>query len=907
MLLRRLCLALFVALVSIIAFASDKIAEKEIKEVVPGGVYQVDCSWRIIDLPRTSWIHPQLEAFDADGKRVFFRWDAGRYVHRTFDPNDPYIEKWRFYVQVKTKDGGNSKVDQRFSMGLATLVIPAEAVKMEVAIVEAGDPSHHSDCVIKIAKLDSPPSKPAYKIPPFNHPSKMISDMELDAKLAKAPRMRATLKGTGSRTTMFVNDKPIVPRIWKGGKQGEWQAVEQFGNCGFNVFKIQVELRDIWRENGSIDISSVRDDMRKCLKVNPDAMFVFQLAIRPRVNWGIDNPSEVFQNGKNEYAVFKGVRVVEYTQSPIDKGDRYAAFSYMSEKFTQEAGEVIKYLFTELEKWPESKNLIGVYVCGGADNQWLDLFDNSSSAKKQAADYSPASVNRFRKFLKAKYGTVEKMCESWGVSGIKSFDEVQVPTEDRFWTDKKTYFRLYGPCAESDWRHCWARSTNEMRLHFARIIKECTDSRILVGSYCPHGGLEGFPLISKTDTKSLLESPYYDFFAVVPAYSRDFSDTIRVACYTGSCVRRNKLYISELDLRNAEVGTWGVWGTDFWRENHNAKTFRRKAIQYAVDAFVHGGSYHACDMSGGYYNTPAAMESWKVVNYIADHVRAVPVSDNHIAIIGGERYWDYHSTRQNRVLPYYVRELTDCTYGNSGLPYDNYLLDDILSDPEAKMPNIIVFNDLTTVTTEQFSELRKRYAKNGRVLVYSWRLGMLAEGGESIEKDMGLEPCPKGFMGRQVHSDGSNADPFMKGVKGLFLPCKHPFGDPFATKVFPVPEKGWQTLAKFDNSEVPAVAVRRSSDFTEVYVSIPNALPASFLRNIARSVGYEPIIETDDISGFGSGIFYIVAQTDGVKHFRLPKGVKPGKTLEGPKYTVLPDGSCKVELKRSQIFVLEVL
>ena len=98
--------------------------------------------------------------------------------------------------------------------------------------------------------------------------------------------------------------------------------------------------------------------------------------------------------------------------------------------------------------------------------------------------------------------------------------------------------------------------------------------------------------------------------------------TDRAGAYTGSFVRRGKLYVSELDLRNAEVGTWGVWGTDFWRENHNAATFRRKAIFYATDSFVHGGAYHACDMGGGYYNTPVAMETWKTVNRVADHVRA---------------------------------------------------------------------------------------------------------------------------------------------------------------------------------------------------------------------------------------------------------------------------------------------
>ena len=898
---------LIAAAVSFNAFSSVKLAEKATQKVFPGDIYQVDCTWRIEDLPRTAWIHPQLEAFDAAGKQVFFRWDAGRHVHRAFDPVDPYIEKWRFYVQVKTLDGGNSKVDQRFSMGLASLVIPAESDRFEVAIVEAGDPSRHTNGSVKIVKLSAPPAKSSYKVPPFDNPSKMLGDAELDTKLSAAPRLNATLKTTGSRTTMFVNGKAVVPRIWKGGKAGEWQAVEQFGKCGFNLFKIQLELRNVWREDGSINTREIREDLRKCLKVNPDAMLLFQVSVRPRKNWGIDNPGEVFRNGKGGYAVFKNVRVVDYTPQPIDKGDRYAAFSYMSEKFAEDAGDAIRRIFEEIESWPESKNVVAAYVCGGADNQWLDLFDNSSSAKRQAADYSLASVSRFRKFLRVKYGTPEKLRDAWGAKDVVPFENVEVPLEDAFWIEKRSFFRLHGSTPESDWRRCWARSTNEMRLHFARMIKEATGGRVLVGSYCPHGGLEGFPLISKTDTKTLLASPYYDFFAVVPAYARDFADPIRIAAYTGSCARRGKLYISELDLRNAEVNTWGVWGTEFWRENHNAKTFRRKAIQYAVDSFVHGGAYHACDMSGGYYNTPAAMETWTAVNRIAEHVRAVPVSPDHVAVIGGEEYWDYQSMRQNRVLPYYVREMTYLTYTSSGLPHESYLLDEVLQDSAAQMPKMIVFNDLTTATPGQFRELRRRYANSGRVLVYSWRLGLFAQGGDEIEREMGLEPCPSGFAAKLVHADGKSTDSLMNGVKGLFLPIKHFYGDPYATKLYPSPEKGWKTLACFDGTEVPAVAVRRNPDFTEVYSSIPNGFSVPFLRNLARSVGFEPIIETDDLSGYGSGLFYIVARTDGTKKFRLPVGAKPDKVLEGPQYRIAADGTCEVSLKRSQIFVLQVV
>ena len=885
------------------AWAGDRISQ----EVAPGDVWQVDCSWRIVSLPRTAWIHPELRAFDAAGRQVFFRWDAGNYVHRTFDPSDPCIERWRFYVQVKTADGGNAKVDRRFSMGLATLAIPAESARFEVGIVAVGDPSRHADAAIRATRLDAPPPKPYYRAPPFARPARILSDADLDARLAAAPRRRAELRRTGSRTTLYVDGRPILPRIWKGGKAGEWEAVEQFGACGFNVFKVQLELRDAWRTDGGVDVRQLREDLRRCLKVNPDALLVLQLTIRPRRNWGVDNPDEVFMNEAGGYAVFQGVRVVGYVSKPIDEGARYAAFSYMSRKFADEAADAMRRIFAEMEEWPESGNVIGVYACGGTDNQWLDLFDNSAPVKRQAADYSPAGRRRYREHLRRKYGTVERLRAAWGRKDIASFDAVDVPHEVNLWTDGRQFFRMHGASPESDWRESWAAATVEMRLQFAHAIKEATGRRVLVGSYSPNGGLEGFPLIAETDAKVLLLSQDYDFFAVVPSYAREFADPVRAAAYTGSMARRAKLYVSELDLRNAEVGTWGVWGTDFWRGSHNAATFRRKAIHYATDAFVHGGTFHACDMGGAYYCTPAAMETWKAVNRIAERVRAVPESPNRAATVGGERFWDHQSMAKGRVLPYHVRAMTAWMFAFSGIPHDSFLLDDILADDAASLPRLVVFNDLTTVTPEQFRELRRRYARDGRVLVYSWRIGCFAPGGDAIERELGLDAAGCRVDGRQIVADGTSDDPLMRGVKGLFAPCKHYLGDAWCEKPVPLAEKGWKPLAYVKGTRTPGAAVRRGADCTEVYVSVPNSLPQAFCRNLAREAGFAPTIDTDDISGFGSGLFYILAQTDGVKRFRLPDAFRPGETLEGPLWRQAADGTFEVPMKRAQIFVVEAI
>jgi hypothetical protein len=67
----------------------------------------------------------------------------------------------------------------------------------------------------------------------------------------------------------------------------------------------------------------------------------------------------------------------------------------------------------------------------------------------------------------------------------------------------------------------------------------------------------------------------------------------------------------------------------------------------------------------------------------------------------------------------------------------------------------------------------------------------------------------------------------------------------------------------------------------------------------------KPLVESNELSGYGSGLFYIVAQSDGRKHFRLPAGVRPDRILEGPGYRTEGDGF-SVKLKRGDIFILSV-
>ena len=256
------------------------------------------------------------------------------------------------------------------------------------------------------------------------------------------------------------------------------------------------------------------------------------------------------------------------------------------------------------------------------------------------------------------------------------------------------------------------------------------------------------------------------------------------------------------------------------------------------------------------------------------------------------------------MLAYALRDSVPRAMAMCGMPHANHLVDDVLADPSAALPGVVVFNDLSAIGPEAFSELRRRYAKGGRVLVYMWRLGLFAKGGEKIERK--LELRPSGVTERYVLADGTCNDPLMAGIHGRMTASFFPWGVPRAEGLVPDGDSGWKTLAKFEDSGTGGVFVRRSKNFTEVYMAQPAALTPAFCRNLAREAGFAPLLETDDLSGCGSGIFWVLAQSDGTRVFRAPPGYRPDKVLVGPPFAAEGD-AFSVELKTAELFAVRLV
>ena len=872
----------------------------------PGAWYCLDSSWREIQIPRASFVHPFIVARTRSGK-VVYSGAAGAFNQRAYSPNDLTVQRWRSYARVATPTG-TCEATELYGVSAATLssvTLPEDTAEIELKLVCEGEPAKWTNENLCVSRLYGKEFRHKMSSPRMQDEVPTLDDDAIDAALAVRGKERLAFSAAAGRTSVLLDGREIVPRIYKMSSRDvdRYKIPAVFSACGFNLFACPIEVSRFFASDGPERLAS---ELRKYLRHAPTARLLLNLNITPPPKWGENHPSEIFRNPAGQYGLFHHTRIIAFTDSPDGDADwcerrRMPAVSYCSRVFADYMSENLVRLFAELEKRMESKSVVGVYLSGGCDGQWYDLFDQNAESHL-SADYSVCALDAYRRHLKDKYGTADRLAEAWGVETSLDFCKIEIPRSDAFWIDR-TYFREHGETPEGDYREMLAESTASMLRGWAGAIKQGSSGRLVVGGYCSNAGLHGYPKLSLSCMKRMFLAPEYDFFAVVPSYSREYSDPVITSAFAASISRRGKLYIGEMDLRNPDVANWGSWGGDFWRANHTAETYRRTVLKFALDAVVKGGGYHGYDMDGGWFTSAAARETWRVAAEITDQAKVTPLDDNRIAFIAAEDYYRQTSFGgDGRMLAYSLRDNPQRAFALCGVPVDVYLIDDVIDDETRSLPKVVVFGDMTTVSPERFAKLHRRCCRDGRVVVYQWRLGLFASGGQAEEASLGL--VQSGMKGNCVFAEGTSCDALMRGIKGRMFASYAPWGAPDVEGLVPVSGSDWKELAKLDGTDAGGLFVRRGTLCTEVYIAHPASLTSQFCRNLAREAGFEPLVESDELSGCGSGIFYMVAQSSGPKQFRLPSGNVPIKVLYGPPMRHIDDVRFTVDMKIGEIFVL---
>ena len=810
--------------------------------------------------------------------------------------------------------------------------IPPEAVSARPTIKFSGNPMTVKIVHFELATVDKQDPMPIFPLKtPFSN--KHLDDKELTQALMEREKVQVKLATNGDQVQFLVNGEAVPLKIYKNNLTTTIANYPEFlkktpamQKAGFNLFTIGVYLglpahprtaNSVWQKDGTYRVEIIQKAMREILKYSPDAMILLDFFITPREGWSEANQDEVVQWIDGRKGVFSGGgRIRSLTNeppevlTPIPHEPWSMAMwipSYFSEKFTEDASKAIFDIFQELEKTPESRALAGILMVRGVDMQWFDLFAEIPATKEgkaiyPLADYSPASVKSFRNFLRQKYSNdIDKLRASWNDSAVKSFDDIQIPAHEELFSKGQVMIRKSGGRDRiADFIESRGDGMSKQYLSFCRAIKKATNNRLMVGSYRAEGAIVHYPFLTQQCSRQMYAAPEVDFFASCPG-GRTPENPVMPFLLNGSLRLHGKLAVVELDFRTPWVWNWGPWGNSIYYKTHDEKEFQQRTMRAQLFASAYGGAFHAFDMDGNWYDTPMAINAWTNNNRIYDLRKPRPLSDRRIALFYSEHYWEYMALNSTRAFAHTVKNSPREAIIRSGVDCDAYLLDDIFH-PDFKAPRVLWFVDSLELTPAKAAEIRKKFANSGRILVWMWAPGIGATNDIGKVAGFQLERAPQAD-GKPIIALKNSKDSLMEGVDNLLLAKYRPWG---LGPVWKVTDSNAVILGNYAGTQIPAMAVKRYDDHTEIFIGQGGSVTPRFARNIAQEAGAHCWIASDDPAASAGNLLIVSAASSGEKTIYLPAGISEVKSVTGQK--IRQDGTqVTCSLEYGDVLVLELL
>ncbi|MBE6356893.1 MAG: hypothetical protein E7058_07240, partial [Lentisphaerae bacterium] len=730
--------------------------------------------------------------------------------------------------------------------------------------------------VIEVSRLEFRYVDPAKK-PWFSQPDgkgnlqltcRQTAPGDVDAILAKRTRPTVKLARCGDRVEILVDGKPVPPLFMHNclyNIKNRTAYTAEFSRMGAKFITVPLALgRGLYPHHpaalapdGKLDLSGWQQRLREHIVQHPDGYLMLAIIIFPPDKWLRENEDQLMKdhNGVNFIYGYPHYPLGKGAAKELPKGNFSRYPSQFSEKYTRYICAELERVLTEFEKLPEAKAVAGIYLLGGDDDQFRMPSINTTP------DCSPVALEGFRKFLRRKYRTDENLRAAWGDKNA-AFDKVTIPAaKTEIWPRDRQYYAMGG---KDSWLSDYVASYSLAERRFKSAIRNTAKKaipRLIVGNYDCAYGLSG----SWGHTGYHQHEAYQDngdFSLYIPSYGRDRECgdlSLGIYQFTGSAQLHGKLPLMELDVRNLEISglTWMPYKSRNFQQLHNADTFRIGLRRLAVQSLVMGGGFHYFNLYQQWCRTPKALESLKDMFRIAAYARPSQLDRNRIAVFIDEHSDMYANTHPGWIPGFFNFKNVPCSaVQRSGVPFNYFLASDALH-PDFTAPGVLFFADAATLKPETVAEIRRRYGKDDRVIVWHGSPSFLVETDlKKISAAIGFNlkympaydnALPADFDDNYelispdeprkspLYTLDSN-DPLLKDVHGFFMQesivVPHVYSPHWA-----VADQEAVPLAKFFGTGAVGMAVKRYKNHTEVFIGQPGAITPTLFRNFALEAG----------------------------------------------------------------------
>ncbi len=613
-------------------------------------------------------------------------------------------------------------------------------------------------------------------------------------QFADDPPADARVKWVNDMPAIVINGKPRPVIFYRGTpdpmREHGRRQIGIFRDAGIHMFNVYTRMRKCWTAPGEYDFSSVDEEVRAYLAVDPDAYLVVMVRLIQPSWWADAHPDEMVGYGSGD----------EYGGGESDRPKRG---SLASQQWLDDTGEAWQALIRHVEAQPWGKRVIGYQPAYGISAEWHYF----GSWHDNYPDTGAAMTRTFRSWLREKYGTDAALRAAWN-NPQASFETATVPTmADRIGAD---LFAFRDPTTEQriiDYYHCHQKVVADDIDYLARIVKDETDAHKLCGVYYGYFfGVRPQTQGGHLELPTLFASPNVDYFVAPYSYSqRLMGQDGRLRGLAGAFRLAGKLHILEGDIR-----TWLHSRDEYGRTQNREQSLAAIAREFSTSLIERAGFWYV-DFGpggdGGWFDDPAVMAQATALRELAERALEQPREETaQIALVCDLESPYYLSDGEGMKIAYRMIEGVTTELHHIGAPFDAIHLDQ-LDDADLERYRMIVFLNTVAMTDDQAARIAELRRAGQHAMVFLWAPGLTGPDGISTERASLVTGMHLNLVAEWLPGviDATGDDPLLDGLPSVEVQTMQ------VTDATPVP--GFDAAANWYNPRTAQVMEKQYSAF----------------------------------------------------------------------------------------------
>lgn len=641
-----------------------------------------------------------------------------------------------------------------------------------------------------------------------------------------------------NRPTIFINEEAQASVIYAltdmPGGRWTWEEMPQhnlavFCERGVRMYQLDISFEQMWKKDGTMDISMAQRQIRGLLEVCPEAAVFFRLHVNAPFWWLDEHREELVL-----YADTMALPQVEYgLQSPLF-GDPRAMerVSLASEKWLQESSKMTASFCQQLSKTPEGRAVIGIQAACGVYGEW-----HYWGFVENEPDVSEAMTQRFRKWAKEKYQNESNLQAAWQDETV-TFASIEVPDVATRASTRGIFRHPQTEKYAADYFRNQHEMVADQIIHFCKIIKENWSRPIITGTFYGYF----FSLFGREvagghlELRKILESEYVDYLSAPQSYgpkARKNGEVYRSRGLLTSCRLNEKLWLDEMDIEPnlhyfylKDVDKYLSAGRAVTRRNMTYSLLKGMGLwfyDYGISG-VEFDDFHLKYMGvSGWWDHPEVMKDIAAIKEIVEARIAAekPFTSDADVLFIGDTESCYHTASlpgKNPLLELSMDWASLAAF-RTGVAFDAIHLGD-LEKVDWEQYKVVVFGNTYQLSDSQKAFIKNRVAKDNRQLVWTYAPAYITA--DSL--DIAALSAVVGMELKQIELQDTvrlrlakEPAQFLAGQNRLTCEvAKKPFAPAFALAEDRVRPLGYYQ----ENGEV-AIASKEMEGYTSWYIGAP--------------------------------------------------------------------------------------